>query len=384
MSTPLAPNNDEKDSFISTLLKEQQLDKSELSGPSCEKCGAPISVNDSLACRQCGWYESIGSYVEIDQSWEAATDAQSAGVSSADETRIPKWAYVLMACISVVIIESIAVRLATADGSLIRTNWSLIQLFIGLGFFAVCHVVAFALLFKSNSDTGLLAIFLHPIQSWSLVLRELPKRQWVCHFGFSGLVAAAMSVLVIGGLPYERLLDWGVKAPPKKSLMAAVMNQAQNMAGESDKTLEESIADFAGEAGDQKEKKKKPKPEPKPEERFEEDCIVLGYQTTSDGLIYALLIGGEHYTKLVYSGKVSLKIPVEENRQLAEDLSQIRSRKPYMKVPIDYDQAEWVRPQYIVRVSYRRKGKRGGLFDIELEELRGMAEMKSNSEEEQD
>ena len=43
-------------------------------GPCCEKCGAPITAKESLVCQKCGWYASIGSYVEIDRSWEVATD----------------------------------------------------------------------------------------------------------------------------------------------------------------------------------------------------------------------------------------------------------------------------------------------------------------------
>ena len=375
MSTEMLPADGQEDGMISTLVEDQVSESPKSGIPSCEKCGAPIAGHESLACRQCGWYASIGSFVEIDKSWELATDPEMATESSADQTKLPQWAWILMGCIAGVIIESVAIRLLTVEGSILRTNWSLTQLYCGTGLFAACHTIAFALLMKATSDTNLTDIFLHPIQSWSLVLREMPKRQWVCYAGFSGITAAFMSIIVIGGLPYERLLDWGTKPPPKQSLLGAVMSQAQKIEADDNKSLEESIADFAGSQNlDDDGKKKKPKPKPMP--RVEEDCIILGYQVTSDGLIYSLLLGGEHYGKLVYSGKVSLKIPVEENRKLAEELTALKSHRPYIKVPVD--EARWVRPQYVCRVSYRRKGKQGGLFDLELVDLRGIVELKGN------
>src|SRR3990172_7207772 len=44
--------------------------------PQCEKCGAPLSVKDTLACRRCGWYASIGAFIEIDKCWEASADPE--------------------------------------------------------------------------------------------------------------------------------------------------------------------------------------------------------------------------------------------------------------------------------------------------------------------
>lgn len=378
MSDEYAAFDGQDDDSISTLVDDQLVEATEVTGPCCEKCGAPIVGHESLACRQCGWYASIGSYVEIDKSWEVATDPELADETEtgADTTEVPQWAWLLMACVVGVIVESVAARFLTVEGSLARTNWSVTQLFSGFGVFAVCHAIGFALLIKASSETKLLDIFLNPLKGWVLVFRELPKRQWVCHVGLSGLTAAAMSIVVIGGLPYEKLLDWGTKPPPKQSLMAAVMSQAQNMAAEEDdKSLEESVTDLAGKAElDNDKKKKKAKPKPKP--RQKEDCVVLGYQTTSDGLIYKLIIGGENYGRLIYTGKVSLSIPVEENRKLAEELLTLKRSRPFVKVPVDHDQATWITPRYVVKVSYARKGKQGGMYDAELEELRGIMEMK--------
>lgn len=103
-------------------------------GPCCDKCGAALTAKDSLVCQKCGWYASIGSYVEIDKSWEVASNPDLASEEdqpTAPPTRLPTWAWILMGCVVGVIVESVAARLLTADGSAVRTFWSLSQLLVG-------------------------------------------------------------------------------------------------------------------------------------------------------------------------------------------------------------------------------------------------------------
>ena len=97
------------------------------SGPCCEKCGAPITAKESLVCQKCGWYASIGSYVEIDRSWEVATDPSLASEEETPqepEPCLPAWSYILMGCLVAVLIESVAARLVTPHGSSARTFWA--------------------------------------------------------------------------------------------------------------------------------------------------------------------------------------------------------------------------------------------------------------------
>ena len=103
--------------------------------------------------------------------------------------------------------ENVAAVYITAEGSAGRTNWSLTQLFVGWIAFSVCLVFGFILLVREPADTGLLDVFLKPLNSWIPIFRDLPKRQALCFSGISGLVAAFMSLLVIGGIPYNRLFD---------------------------------------------------------------------------------------------------------------------------------------------------------------------------------
>ena len=328
-------------------------------GPCCDKCGAPLSAQESLVCQKCGWYASIGSYVEIDRSWEVASApdlATEEDTGPPPKAELPTWAWILMGCVAAVIIESIAARLLTSEVTMTRTYWSLTQLFIGFVVFAICHTYCFVLVMKNEADIKLLDYLLRPIKSWSMLIRDLPKRGWVCYSGLSGLTAVIMSLLVIGAIPYERLLDWNVKEKAKFSLMSAVMSQAQNIAAEDEKSLEEAIGDLAGKAKLEEEKKKARDAE---KNRQKQDCIIIGYMANQAGEIQTLLLAAEHYAVLRYAGNVRANdLPEEEQRELTAKLMKIKTHRPFVKVSIDG--ATWVKPEQLIRVSYRRRGKQGG------------------------
>ncbi len=355
----------------STLLPASLEEGSEFGGPCCDKCGAPFSSNGSLACPQCGWYESIGAYVEIDRSWEVAIDpklATEADAGPAPSAKLPQWAWILASCMFAVVVESLAARLLTLDGGGLRTLWSLTQLFVGFVAFGVCHTYCFLQVMRNEADTNMLDFLLRPIKSWSVILRGMPDRGWVCYVGLSGLTAVAMSLLVIGAIPYEHLLDWNVKERAKTNLMGAIMDQAQGTAEDDDKNLEEAVSDFAGNAElDEEGKKKKPAAK---KIRQKEDCIIIGYMANQTGKIQTLLLAAEHYSKLRYAGNVRVTgLPEEDLQDLTTKLLASQTRKPFVRVSISG--ATWVKPKHICRVSYQRRSKQGGLYGAKLEDLLG-------------
>ena len=99
-------------------------------GPCCEKCSAPFSSKAVTICRSCGWYSSLGRFVEVDPNWEAASSGTPAATAPQKLgplewlQLIPRWGWLVIASAFVIVLESIAVRLATADGSSLRTAWS--------------------------------------------------------------------------------------------------------------------------------------------------------------------------------------------------------------------------------------------------------------------
>lgn len=359
---------DSANDSVSTIQQPEEIQQ-EYTGTCCEKCEEPISCVEPMICRRCGWYAGLGTYVEIDRSWEAASDPEMAEEQPATEkTSLPEWLWILTGCLLLIILESVAVRLMTPAESSLRTTWSLTQLFSGTACFVVCHVCVFVILLNEDASTNLLDVILRPIRIWSYIFSDLPQRQWMVHLGFSGLLAALMSLLVIGAIPYERLLDWGTTPPPKQNLMGAIMDQAQKAKGDDNKSLEEAVQDLGGSADleDSDNKEKKPSNEPKP--RGFEDCLILGYKANHEGLVYSLILGAERFNKLQYVGRVTVQLPLKELREISNQLAETETSRPFVPMQLE---ATWVKPKFFCRVSYARKGKKGGLYEVELEEWLG-------------
>lgn len=358
----------DEDSAISVIPEELESDSSL---PACEKCGALIDSNESLVCRKCGWYGSIGSFVEIDQNWEDSSDGdaeQQVTSEISQAFQMPEWAWLMIGCVATVIVESVAACFLTTAESIARTRWSLIQLMIGGIVAAVCHFAAFILLIRDDSDVGLLDILLKPIRPWLLRIHELPAKQWVCHAAVSGVVAVIMSVLVIGGIPYERLWDWGFAKPVDQDLMGAIAEQVQKAEGK-DQSLEEAVQELGGSQNLSDSEGTKKKVVEKPAGRSETDCVIIGYRANEAGIVYYLVLAGENFGRLQHVGQVVPQMSVRELKALGDQLATYMTYEPF--VPLQMEDVTWVEPRIACRVSYARKGKKGGLFGTKLEEILG-------------
>ena len=139
---------------------------------------------------------------------------------------LPRWAWIIIGTMAAVVVESIFVRLVTPAGSAIRTT-----------------MVAYAVgdWRDRRSPACMCSIFCSPLRTTPTPVHSISscsrlssgsKHSRTCRRGSgstntaaAGLTAAVMSVVVIGGLPYERLWDWGFKQPPKQNLLGAVASQ---------------------------------------------------------------------------------------------------------------------------------------------------------------
>lgn len=356
-------------------------------GPVCEKCGAEIQSRDSLICQRCGWYASINSYVEIDHALEGTEQAESTkeGTETCDgQFALPAWALVLLALVLCVVAESVVARLFTPPESMMRTIWSVSQLIVGAIVFAVGHFIAHILLSRDDSEVGLVDLLVKPFRPWIVLYSRLPEHQFVCHIGTVGLAAVLGATLVIGGIPYDRLLDWGFKKPVKQSLVGAIAAQVREQDGSSD-SLEESVQDFAGEqdlteggvSGGKKGRTRSPKAQPlTPLERRQEDCLIFGYRANDEGLAYLVYLAGESGGQLHYVGQTTPRVPLDELRRFSRQLAGIQTGSPFVVMAPD-EKAVWVQPKLTCRVSYSKRGKQGGLHDIQMESLLGAVSLPS-------
>jgi hypothetical protein len=361
-------------SSVSTLEPDEELDtpSADWAGPRCEKCDAPLKSHVVTICRRCGWYASLGTFVELDPNWETDTETAEPAANAPQKSHLrvwldllPRWSWVIIASILAVVLESIVARLATPADSWLRTAWSLGQLTAGFLIAVGCHVFNFLVCAADDADFGVLDLFLKPLKLWIRAAQNLPNRLWVTNSAACGLAAALMSVVVIGGIPYDRLWDWGFQEPVKQNLMGAVMDRAKELDSRNGAdNLEDAVGDFAGSQNvDLNADSKKP---PKP--RSKADCVILGYQVDRDGRLDALFLGTAHREKLIYIGRVTPNLPDDELHTLLNSLEAIKSTKPF--IPMEAD-ATWVQPQYACRITFGERLKGGRLRDLQWDTMLG-------------
>ena len=356
----LAEENPEIDSATGAEGVSDPVD----AGPRCEKCGAPT---DAAACPRCGWYPSLGIYVEVDEAYEAAMlsapaegqeEAASAQAASEPELLkhlkvwqglIPGWGWLLIATALGIVGLAIGVRIATIASPTLQTYCGVGGLLLGLGVAVLAHFVGFVLCSFEDADFGVTDVIIKPLKVWKQIAGELPERLWLADTGVAGVTLALSAALIVGGIPYDTLLDWGIKARAKPNLVGAIAKQAaQGGSGETD--LEGAVADFAGNADGVQQGAAvaaSPKPVEKPRESL--DCLIIGYQADKNGRIRALLLAADVSGRLKYIGKVTPEIESREEEQLVEKFQSTGSSRPFVKTA---ESGAWVRPKFTCRVTY--------------------------------
>lgn len=341
-------------------------------GPRCEKCSEPIRSESVTICRQCGWYPSLGKFLEVDPDFEFQNDAAAPAQPAPSHLQVwlglvPWWGWVLFGSVTSVLVVSIVVRLATPSGiGGIRTTWSLTQLLLGVLFALGCHFLNFMVLASEDSDLGLLDILLRPIKLWIRAFQRLPTRLWIADGAAVGVAAVLSAIFVIGALPYDRLWDWGFTPPPKQDLMAAVMDRAKQVNGREADNLEDAIGDFAGTADSLTDPlASATQDEPK---RQTADCVILGYRMKGSGLP-ELILGRSHLGKLVYAGSVTpTRMSGADRRGMLETLQSLQTDQPFIPMT---SSAIWVTPRLACRVTYGEIKPSGRLTDLQWDTLTG-------------
>ncbi len=339
-------------------------------GPRCSKCEAPMAA-DQMVCRSCGFYPSLGIAVDLDAEWEAAMNTEPAAPAepkSAFEefiSSIPSWAWpVIGTNVGIVAVSLVGRLLLPADAALFE-YWGTSQLLLGLALVVVIHITCYVMTASGDTDMGIVDIVVSPMKAWFRTFSRLPKRLWLVVGGSNGITLALAAVLIVGGIPWHRLWDWGIEAPTKTSLVDAITSAAGNGPAKED-NLEDAVVDFAGKQMPRDAKPAKPKKPEEPKPRVKTDCLIIGFKANEAGEFTEVLVATDASGRLVYAGKLVPELPAEEKLELHRKLRQSRTGTPLVRTG---QVATWVKPRFPCRVSYTEQTRDGHLVDMEWVEL---------------
>ncbi|MEQ8849621.1 hypothetical protein [Botrimarina sp.] len=325
-------------------------------GPACEKCGF---ATKAAACPKCGWYPSLGIHVDIDEAFEAVMNAPAASDSPEGDDPsdrpdwrkhlavwrdlIPGWAWMMIGTTLGIVAAAVVARVATLSAPSAQTTIGVSGLAGGLFTSLVLHVVAFVLGSSESADFGVADILIKPLKVWKRYLAGLPERLWLVNGANAALTTAASAALIVGGVPYEKLLDWGFVQPPKKDLVNLVAQKAG--ADGSPDELADAVNEFGSSVGVEDEKKADQAAKP----RRKLETVVIGFRTDSDEQLSELLLAADRYGELAYVGAVRPELERRERTELLWKMQESTAPRPLVKTS---QSATWLRPRFMCRVTY--------------------------------
>lgn len=307
----------------------------------CPKCGAAMPDEPMPWCRACGFYPKLGTYFDPDESTEAEHHAKPL-------REIPQWAYVLAGGLVFMLIASLTVRFTTHPLSPLRFYWAIGQMAFGATAFIAAHMLCFMFASTEDATIGLMDPILRPINIWKPSIFALPNSLRRVATGTWGL-GAVLCALLIGGIPWERLTDWGDPAPRRKtSLVSAITNLAREDAEAGADNLEDAVKDFTGEAGDVKPEEENEDPTKR---SHEAECVIVGYipSTVDPTDFVAVLVATDLKGKLKIVAQVSDGIPDKVRESLRQQFQELKRERPFIPSQVN---AVWVQPKLFCRIGF--------------------------------
>lgn len=340
----------------------------------CPRCGQKLIDPDSLGwCPKCGYCRSLE---------EAAVKAPAlAPVGTAHKpsqlgvvefyqlvANLPGWFWVVVVMAGLVLVASLAADFFLPDNSLARAIWCSVQFFLGLVLIFAAQVWAMMLVVADDDKLGPKDLFVS-FRLWRVTLAQLPATRKPVWLGTWGLSAMLCAVFVVGGYSY-----WYRFYQPKKRANntlrdIAAMAQA---AGTNDRSLEDSVKDFADSQDLTKKKndeKDKDKDKPKVDRRPTEQCVIIGYTLDPEtknlsGLVLARSVGG----RLRYGGVVRRGWTPEASKQLLNRLARLKRAEPLIR-SLNLPDAVWVNPALFCEIHQSGYDDEGRLRDPNFKEL---------------
>lgn len=347
----LTPPLAEDDATLADVAVEtaavNSAETAEHGGARCEHCQAPMATGQTF-CRRCGFYPALKMFVEIDAEADEETAAAPQPAKSHWEvwkSLIPPWGWALIAGVVVLLALSVAARLMVPEGRALAI-WTYAQYGAGMAAFIAAHIACYMYAIMLDSSLSVLDIVLKPFAIWLVTLRDLPKTFKRVALGCWGQAAMLFAVLVVGGVRYDEIIDWG-KVPPKKKPKPNVAAPVDGPAD--DMSMEEAMDELTKNAGVSPGDEKILQQEKGDRQKMSR-CLIVGFTPNRESDFSSLILAvDERGGKWRVAGVLSEGIPIEARLVLNRRLRQIMRSTPVLPCDIN---AFWVEPKLTCTVWY--------------------------------
>lgn len=349
----------------------------------CPRCGAALKVGaDNGWCVKCGYCKVLENARELNEQLRPKAPSGVGGLSDLAEQlrRLPRWVWVLLRGVAVILLFSAVVSFALPAESLLRAIWSTAQLGIGLILLFFAQVRALALLVPEDADLSGKDL-VYPVRLWKLAFEKIPLTTREVHHGVWGATLMFSAVVVTGGLLYwtqyykpAKVKDTGLFAAINKMAKGMKGRDAEvdltelgegeggaggkggegelavktNQGGASNRSLTESVNDFA-----------------KTQEgagaaalaNQTSECVVTGYEMRN-GQVSGLLVAVNRGSAFRHAGIVRDGFDSTASAQLLERLEPLK--RPTAPIPSPGVNPTWVEMRVYVEIGHA--GYEDGIF----------------------
>ena len=324
----------------------------------CPRCSEKLIDPQGLGwCAKCGYCRTLTEEAPQALVSEAPVAHQPSPLGILEfcdmMARLPHWLKVLLCGIGVVAVLSLFARLVLPDGTLARALVCTLELMFALSGLLLAQAWALAHIAPEDDSLGPKDI-LFASKLWKLTFHRLPDtHKQVCLGGWS-VTAGLCSVFLVGGFSY-----WAQFYQPQKIASKDLMGAAHDAEDGKDKSLTESIEDFADKQDLTKKKDDPLKDDGGPDNRPTVQCVVIGYIVQSKqltGLVLAVL----ENEKLTYAGVVEKGFTEEQSKEILQRLATAVRATPLIK-GLNMA-ATWVKPEVFCEVHHSGTDKDGKLI----------------------
>ena len=254
---------------------------------------------------------------------------------------VPPWAWILGAGVAGIVALSFLASMVIENRAGLRLLCALAQFSLGAIAASIAHFSAYLTAAVNSDRITPFDFIMKPVDIWKPAAKTLPKVAWRFWALGWGVTASVCALLVIGGVRYSAIFDWGFEKSAESNLVHAIVDEARRERDGGAESLEDAMNDFVGEEEEQVVEQILPTI----------DCLIFAYTNTAEGKLNTILLATLVDRKLKDVATVyAVDISLEDRENLASRLHKLERGRSFVKTK---RKAIWLKPVLMCRVAYK-------------------------------